>query len=331
MPIEDVLGHVLESSQLRGRVFCASAARAPWGLRFAARPEAVFHLVTAGSAVLLAGTAPRTLDQGDLVLLPRGEAHALADHPRSKQTELMAWLASAAPDGAPPPLGGRGAETRVLCGVYQLDMPGAQHPVLGLLPAVLHVAAARTRAHPELDATLASLAREQERGKRGSTVIVARLLEVLLVQVVRVWADEQPPGGAGWIGALADPVLSRALSAMHGDVARAWDVPSLAQAAATSRATLGRRFVAVVGQPPLAYLHGLRMQEAARRLRGSDAGLAAIAAAVGYHSEFAFNRAFRRRFGVPPGELRRQLRAGPPPQRPRAGTTAGRQIAGKAD
>jgi AraC-like DNA-binding protein len=305
MPIEDVLGHVLESSQLRGRVFCMSSGRAPWGLRLPARSEAALHLVTMGSAVLLVGAARHALGQGDLVLLPHGTAHVLVDHPRSKPIDLAAWLAAAAP-GRMPSLGGHGAETRVLCGVYQLDAPGAQHPVLGLLPPVLHVPATRTRAHPDLDATLAALVREYSRGERGSTVIVARLLDVLLVQVVRVWADDQPAGGAGWIGALGDPVLSRALSAMHGDLSRAWDVAALARAAATSRATLGRRFVAVIGEPPLAYLHGARMYEAARRLHGSDAGLAAIAAAVGYHSEFAFNRAFRRRFGVPPGEFRRR-------------------------
>src|SRR5262249_38143046 len=227
------------------------------------------------------------------------------------QIELAAWLASASPSGALPPLGGRGAITRVMCGVYQLDHAGAQHPVLGLLPPVLHLPAAQTIARPELDATLAALVREHDRGERGSTVIVARLLDVLLVQVVRAWADDQPPGGAGWIGALADPVLSRALSAMHGDLARAWDVAALARAAAASRATLGRRFGAAVGEPPLAYLQRVRMHEAARRLRGSDAALAEIAAAIGYHSAFAVNRAFRRLFGVPPGEFRRRHRAAP--------------------
>jgi transcriptional regulator GlxA family with amidase domain len=166
----------------------------------------------------------------------------------------------------------------------------------------------RTRANPELDATLAALVREYSRGERGSSVIVARLLDVLLIQVVRVWADDQPAGGAGWIGALGDPVLSRALSAMHSELARTWDVAALARAAATSRATLGRRFGAAVGEPPLAYLQRVRMHEAARRLRGSDAALAEIAAAIGYHSEFAFNRAFRRRFGVPPGAFRRRHR-----------------------
>src|ERR1043166_1185557 len=100
MPLEDVLGYVLESSQLRGRVFCVSTGRAPWGLRFAARSEAVFPLVTEGSAVLLAGGSRKPLGPRDLVLLPRGEAHVLADQPRSKQTELAAWLAQASASGA---------------------------------------------------------------------------------------------------------------------------------------------------------------------------------------------------------------------------------------
>lgn len=308
MAIDDVLGHVLESSQLRGRVFCESAGRAPWGLRLDARSDAVFHLVTSGNAVLLAGGSRHDLGQGDLVLMSHGGAHVLADQPRSPRVELAAWL-SGGPPGHPPPLGGRGIETRVLCGVYQLDTPGAQHPVLGALPEVLHVPARLARVHVDLEATLTALVREHARGERGSTVIVARLLEVMLVQIVRVWADAQPAGEAGWIGALADPMLARALSAMHGDLARAWDAASIARAAATSRATLGRRFTAVVGEPPLSYLAGARLREAARRLRGSGDGLAAIAVAVGYQSEFAFNRAFRRRFGVPPGEFRRQARA----------------------
>ena len=126
--------------------------------------------------------------------------------------------------------------------------------------------------------------------------------------VVRAWADDQPLGGAGWIGALTDTMLARALSAMHGDLGRAWDVDELARAAATSRVTLGRRFAAAIGEPPLSYLTRARMQQAAQRIRSSDAALGEIAGEVGYHSEFAFNRAFRRVFGVPPGAYRRRQR-----------------------
>jgi AraC-like DNA-binding protein len=304
-PIDDLLGHVLEGSRLRGQVFCQSVARAPWALRFPARAEAAFHLITAGTAILLVDGHTHTLGQGDLVLVPRGAAHVLADRARTKPIDLMTWLAGAS-GATPPPLGGTtGPETRVLCGVYQLEGLGAHHPVLRLLPSWLVLPAARTRADGDLAATLTALAREHERSARGAQVIVSRLLEILFVQVIRAWATDQPIGGAGWIGALDDQLLARALSALHGELARPWDVAALARAAATSRATLARRFVAKVGEPPLAYLARARMHEAAQHLRTSDASVGEIAARVGYQSEFAFNRAFRRAFGTPPGVYRR--------------------------
>lgn len=308
--IDDVLGNVLEGSRLRGHVFCQSVARAPWGLRMAARPEAMFHLLTKGSAHLIVNGRAHPLAQGDLALLPRGAAHVLADQPRSKPIDLAAWIGGGLPDDGMMRLGSRdGVETRVLCGVYRFDGLGAHHPVLRLLPEYLVLPAARSRADGELAATLTALAREQERNSRGASVIVSRLLEVLFVQIVRAWAADQPSGGAGWIGALDDELVARALSAIHADLRREWNVVSLARAAATSRATLGRRFVAGVGEPPLAYLARARMQEAAQLLLASDAGLGAIAEQVGYQSEFAFNRAFRRAFGIPPGAYRRARRA----------------------
>jgi len=298
--IDDVLGHVLEGSRLRGQVFCETVARAPWALRFPARAEAAFHLVTAGSALLIVDGTTCALSQGDLVLLPRGTEHVMADRAKTRPVELGDWLASGRPLG-----GASGPETRALCGVYKLEGLGAHHPVLRLLPSYLVLPAARTRADGDLAATLTALAREHERGERGGSVIVSRLLEILFVQVVRAWAADQPLGRAGWIGALDDALLARALSILHGDLARAWDVAALARASATSRATLARRFVTAVGEPPLAYLTRARMHEAARQLRASDAALAEISASVGYQSEFAFNRAFRRAFGVPPGQYRR--------------------------
>jgi len=300
----DVLGEVLEQLALRGTVFCETAARAPWGIRFNRRAEAFFHIVTAGTCWLFAGGRRLRLVAGDVVLLPRGTGHALVDAPTSKRVGLDEWLASR----SKRPLGGDGAETRVLCGVYASTVVGVEHPVLRLLPEVLHVPASLAQGHADLGATLAALAREAASGARGSSLVVARLLEVLFVHLVRVWADGEGAGNAGWIGALADPTLTRALALLHGAVAREWTVEELARAAGTSRATLARRFVAEVGEPPHAYLGRLRMQEATRRLVTSDEPLAAIASAVGYASEFAFNRAFRRSVGVPPGAYRREHR-----------------------
>src|SRR3954468_20314580 len=298
--MQDVLGDLIERTRLRGRVFCQTTARPPWGVRFPAAPQALFHVITAGSAELIVGTTRTSLAQGDLVLLPRGGGHALADHPRSARVELADWLATSR--GA---LGGaRGPEMRAICGVYEYDGLGAHHPVLRLLPAILHVPGPRIRADPDLSATLDLIVREQDAPARGGSVVVSRLLDVMFVQIVRLWAN-LPDERAGWIGALTDATLARALEAIHAELGRAWTVDTLAHAAGTSRATLGRRFVAEVREPPLAYLARARMQEASQLLRSSDDGLAAIAARVGYDSEFAFNRAFRRAFGTPPGEYRR--------------------------
>jgi AraC-like DNA-binding protein len=176
---------------------------------------------------------------------------------------------------------------------------------------MLYLRGEHNRERPDLAATTAALTREQARTISGTSLVISRLLDVLFVQIVRAWADEQHSGGAGWIGALRDSTLARALALLHRDLARDWDVEGLARAAGASRATLGRRFAAEVGEPPLVYLARLRMQEAARRLQRSDASVSAIAHAVGYTSEFAFNRAFRRELGVPPGEYRRRSVAAP--------------------
>jgi AraC-like DNA-binding protein len=315
---DDVLSLVLAQTRLRGRVYCQSVARAPWGLRFGQRAEALFHVVTAGACWLFVGGARRQLVAGDIVLFPRGLPHALADHPRSKRVDLADWMRDRAGATTALRVGGtQGSEVKVLCGVFEFDVAGTRHPVLRLLPEPLHLPAERTRDRADLAATIAALAREFQGGGRGASLVVSRLLDVLFVQIVRAWADDQPPGGAGWIGALRDSALARVLAAMHEDLARPWDVAALARAAGTSRATLGRRFVAEIGEPPLAYLTRARLQEAARQLVATSDGLATIAAAVGYSSEFAFNKAFRRELGLPPGHYRKRHdpSAPPPPRR----------------
>jgi AraC-like DNA-binding protein len=306
-PTDDVLTQILEQTRLRGRVYCQSVARAPWGLRFDDGAGAMFHVVTAGACWLFVGSTRRQLVSGDIVLLPRGTPHALADHPKSKRMSLEAWMNDRTGSATALRLGGaEGAEAKVLCGVFEFDVAGTRHPVLRLLPEMVHLAAERTRERADLAGTVAALAREFELAARGASLIVSRLLDVLFVQIVRAWADDQPPGGAGWVGALRDSMLARALAAMHEDLARPWDVAALARAGGTSRATLGRRFVAEIGEPPLAYLTRARMQDAARRLLATSDSLATIAGAIGYSSEFAFNKAFRREFAMPPGQYRKR-------------------------
>jgi AraC-like DNA-binding protein len=309
--VQDVLGRVLELTGLRGRVYCQSVAKAPWGLRFESSSDAAFHLVTGGTCCLFLGEERLQLVPGDVVLLPHGTAHALADHAKSRRVPLAEWLEERASAGRSMRLGGgEGAETQVLCGVYAFDVPGPRHPALRVLPELVHVSAKKTRDRPELAETIAGLAREYERGDLGSSVIVSRLLDVLFVQLLRAWVDEQPQGGASWLGALRDSLVGAALSLLHDDLAAPWEVGALAAKLGTSRPTLARRFVAEVGVSPLAYLTQARMHEAARLVRETDRPLSAIAEAVGYTSEFAFNRAFRREHGTPPGAFRRQRAPG---------------------
>ncbi|WP_437818355.1 cupin domain-containing protein [Sorangium sp. So ce1078] len=305
--VHDVLGRVLELTHLRGRIYCHSSARAPWGLCVDASADAVFHLITAGTCWLFLGEQRVALGPGDVVLLPRGSAHALADHARSRRIPLAAWLAARGTVDRRMRLGdGQGAETLVLCGVYAFDVPGARHPALRVLPELVHIPAKKTRGRPELAETIAGLTREHDRADLGQSLVVSRLLDVLFVQLLRAWVDDQPAGGAGWLGALRDSLIAAALSLLHEDLAAPWDVATLAAKLGTSRPTLARRFVAEVGLSPLAYLTQARMHEAARLVRETDRSLTEIAEAVGYTSVSAFNRAFHREHGMPPGAFRKQ-------------------------
>lgn len=300
--LADALTHALERAGLRGDVFCHSIARGAWGLRFDADHQAKFHVVTAGTCVLSAAGQHTQLVAGDVVLLPRGMRHALGHSSHGPRLGLQEWLEQGEREGLGRRIGDArsGPATQVLCGVFRFDVPVARHPVLRLIPEVMHV-----RAGAELEPTLRTLRAEYERRGSGSSLVVTRLLDVLLVQMIRAWVESEPAGGTGWLGALADDTLSHALSLIQHEPAHAWDVSTLARASGTSVSTLNRKFAARIGEPPLAYLTHVRMQEAARLLR-SDArlGLAEVAARVGYSSEFAFNRAFKRELGTPPGRYR---------------------------
>ncbi|GAA4466052.1 AraC family transcriptional regulator [Phytohabitans houttuyneae] len=281
--------------------------RAPWAQEFAAVPGAAgFQVVLQGACWLVRpGAAPLALAPGDVVFRPHGGGHTLADSPTT---------APAAPacDPSDPRAERRYADdpvddptTVTLCGGYQLDAARA-HPLLHDLPDLIHLPAHLGR-HPALRSTVDLLAAELARPGLGTDAIVPALLDTLLLHILRAWLDGRSARAArtGWAAALTDPPTTAALQAMHRDPARPWTVASLAAEAGLSRAPFARRFAALVGQPPLAYLTWWRMTTAALLLTGSDAPLRAVAAEVGYGSEFAFAAAFKRRYGVAPGRYRR--------------------------
>lgn len=312
----DVLGDVLELARVDASLMATLDARGPWALELPERQGAAFHAVVSGTCWFSAdGTGPVQLGPGDLVLLPTGARHELASDPglpvRRFDDDLKRSLIR--PSGELV-LEGAGARTRILCAGYAYAA-GAAHPVLGLLPPVLHVSTADPDRGPWMRSILDLLAHETHGGgATGSATATVRLLDVLLVHVIRDWLDA---GGdtqsASWLRGLADPVTADALAALHARPGHDWTLESLAATAQVSRATLARRFTAHVGQPPLTYLSAWRLQVAARELRETTAPVAAIAHRVGYASEYSFNRAFARAHGQPPGRYRRQ--AGPARER----------------
>jgi AraC-like DNA-binding protein len=316
----DVLADVLSTTGLGGTVFCRSELTGPWGMTFEPASRAGLHIVARGTCWLrLRGQgAPLRLSQGDVVLLPHGAGHSLMSDPGVRPEPFTQVLersrVSQGPHGMRMSLEGQGASTVLLCGAYRFAHEGV-HPLLSLLPRLIHIPAEAGHMAGPLEAVLRLLESEYAQPGPGSVAATARLVDVLFIHVVRGWLAGQPEGRAGWLGAVRDPQVGRVLALMHGEPQRAWAVESLAAEVACSRATFARRFRELVGEPPLVYLTRLRMDVAARLLRESEASLAEIAGRVGYASEFAFNRTFHRVRGVPPGRYREQAREALAPDR----------------
>ncbi|MFZ3471754.1 AraC family transcriptional regulator [Streptomyces sp. 4.24] len=302
---------------------------APWGQRFPAVPGAAgFQVVLSGSCHLLPEDGGTTVElrAGDVLFMPHGNGYTLLDAPDSAVAE-PSCDAVAGPGGGPVLVSdtvgepGAGPVTVTLCGGYRLDAELA-HPLLRELPAVVRLSGGPDGV-PGVAEAVALLAREADpaRAGLGADTLVPALLDVLLLYVLRAHYEHGGPGGGagagrgagagGWAGALADPGIGAALTAMHREPQRPWTVASLGTRAGMSRAAFARRFHDLVGRPPLAYLTWWRMTTAARLLRTTDAPLAALAAGSGYASEYAFAHAFKRAYGIPPGRYRAARPGGP--------------------
>ena len=307
----DLLADVLAVSGVRGTVGARVEAGESWGFWRSSIPGAAFHAVTAGVAGLgLPDRPPTKLMPVDVVLLPTGAEHGLSDGPEAVARPYDHDDAEGArTDGGVYRFGTGPVRTRILCASYEHD-PAVSTRVLASLPGIVHVRA--DNAGGSLDDTVRLLARELAHPGVGTSVVFDRLVDVLLVQLLRAWLEAEPARSEGsWLGVLGDPVIHEALTKLHEDPARAWTTATLAEEINVSRATLSRRFPAVVGQTPGAYLTRWRMDLAALRLRDTDDPLEAVARSVGYTSVYAFGRAFRRARSLPPGRYRTTSRARP--------------------
>jgi AraC-like DNA-binding protein len=297
----DPLADVLDLSRVRGALLAGVTARAPWGMALPQTSGAAFHAVTSGAAWLRSdGAAPRRLVAGDLLLLPTGRPHRLSSTPdapcRPFDRALKEQLITAEGDLI---LDGPGVATTFVCASYDYDHDFARS-LLSLLPPVIHVPAGE-----RVTAIVSLLAAERGARDAGARAAVSRLIDLLLIHAVRAWSARAPE--PSWLRALHDPLVARVLALLHERPQDPWTIEGLAAEVHLSRAALARRFTDSVGEPPLTYLTRWRMALAARRLKDTSEPVEAIARGVGYTSEYAFNRAFSRHRGQPPGRYRRAI------------------------
>jgi AraC-like DNA-binding protein len=311
----DPLGETLHLLRLTGTLYCRAELTAPWGVDLPPFEGCMmFHVVTSGSCWLeVEGLEqPRLLRAGSLALVPHGAGHRIvsaAQNPAEPLFDIPVERVSERYEIMRH--GGGGALTQLTCGVVRFDHVAAQR-LVALLPEVVQIDSWDEEVGGWLHATLGFISREAGALRPGGETVITRLADVLVIQAIRSWLDTAPEADSGWLAALRDPQIGRALTAIHRAPQAVWSVALLASEAGLSRSGFSARFAELVGEAPMRYLTSWRMQLARSELQTTSDPLPVIASRLGYLSEAAFCRAFKRTLGVSPGSLRR---ARPAPSR----------------
>jgi len=303
----DPLGEALHFLHMCGTFYTRSELSAPWGLALPALPDCLmFHVVTAGSCWLVVdGEEPCLLKPGDFALVSHGEGHQLLseldepatdlfDIPREQVSERYEILRH----------GGAGEATSLICGAVNFQHHAAQQ-LVSFLPKLICIDAWRSPQMEWFQSTLRLMAAEASELRPGGETIITRLADILVIQAIRAWMADNPFGQTGWLGALQDKQIGHAILAIQRQPARAWTVELLAEEVAMSRSAFAARFKKLVGESPMQYLAEWRMNIAANWLKERELSVAELASRLGYQSEAAFSRAFKRVNGVSPGLIRR--------------------------
>jgi len=269
-----------------------------------------FHLVTEGRCHARLPGSRETFDlqAGDLIMFPHGDGHLLGSDLQLAPIEAND-LVERSPGGGIDRIchGGGGDRTRFVCGYLEYDERLCR-PLMGALPRMLRVSLQNAPTAAWITATLRLGASETHAPRPGGDAVLGRISEILFVEAIRAYVHGLPEDQKGWLAGLRDPFVGRALAALHADPARHWEVETLAREAGLSRSALAERFTALIGEAPMQYLTGWRLALASRALASTTDSIARIAERVGYESEAAFNRAFKREFGDPPASWRRKAR-----------------------
>jgi AraC-like DNA-binding protein len=332
----DPLSDVLRSVRLRGSVFFQMSCRDQWSalapgaqtIGPAVMPGAEhvieYHMVLKGEAwVAVDGEAPLRLSEGDIVMLPHGDAHVVSSAPgvppiAKDDADIVGRMCS---QTRPIPITYRGgacqvgvglapadASSVIMCGFIACDLKPF-NPLIDALPRLMHLQAHRVGAW--VAPMLEDAASENGAQRAGGAALLQRVSEMVFVDGARRYLDSLPDQAQGWLGALRDRQVGRAISFIHGDPAEAWTLENLGKRVGLSRSALHERFVEFAGIPPMQYLTNWRMQCGARLLREGHDTVATVAQEVGYESEAAFARAFKRATGQPPAAWRRLQRQAP--------------------
>lgn len=318
MLVMDPLSDLLRVVRLDGAYFFAVEAAAPWSVDTVAARELMprvmphadhlisYHIITDGRCFGgLHDQPPVELGPTDVIVFPHGDAHLISSTPGVKfnpnvnSTQLVRYPSTARIGSDGP------ATTSFICGFLGCDR-GPFNPLLASLPHVMHL---RGMSKNWIGAFTQQLIDESRNGRAGSESVLTRLAEVMFIEVLRRYVDELPPGQTGWLAGLQDELVGRVLMLLHGSPAHPWTLPDLAREAASSRSAVAERFNSIIGQPPMQYLTKWRMQVAANLLAQTGSKVSAIGAQVGYDSEAAFSRAFKKATGLAPGAWRGRKRA----------------------
>jgi AraC-like DNA-binding protein len=325
----DALSEVLKVVRLEGALYFHGEFSAPWCV--STRPAAVapylsrkaghliiYHFLTEGRAYArLAGGRQEELTAGDIVVFPHGETHLMGNgSPERPVDSLTTFAANLAQGFKVARFGGGGEITRFVCG-YMVCESRLSEVFLGGLPKILKVHVTKEPADQWLENSIRFSVGEGTGLDAGSSLVLAKLAEVLFVETLRRYISELPPDETGWLAGARDPAIGKALALLHKEPSHPWTIAELARRAGLSRTRLAERFRHLLGAAPMTYLTRWRLKLGADILRSTEESVAEVAARVGYGSEAAFNRAFRRLFDCPPAQFRR-MQNGPAAQSARA-------------
>lgn len=318
----DPLSDFIDKAGVCGAFFARARGQAPWAVATRGAAGAIFHVALEGSGVvrladagLVESTSELTWQRGDVIVLPHGHSHVMASAAGVPAVAIRSLTPEIGADGLPcvecgvharegsSSPGAVGERASILCGTFGLGPEAAEH-LLPHLPPVMITRGDGSSLATWIDATLQLLSDERTLGQPGSRTVLQRLADVLFIHVLRVWIAKRQESAPGWLRGLADPGVARSLQAIHDEPEAEWTAAGLARLAGMSRSGFYARFVAVVGETPGDYLAKWRMLLARRRLRAGDDAIASVAAQVGYASEAAFSRAFKRRVGTSPAAWR---------------------------